>query len=558
MALASVGLVGSTSGADPAVARAHADLGGGAFPRPIAIAATWDPAVARTLGAAVAREAGARGVGFVVVPFGVARDPRMGRVEGTFGEDPHLVAELGVAALAGVDGDLRPGGVVGVAGRFAGPLPPSDGTDVAPAPIAERELREVYLPPFEAAVKRGPARAIVLARNEIDGVPTHANAWLVKEVLRGEWAYRGAVLADAGGVADLHETYRVAATGDAATALARAAGLDDALGPAREVPASRDPKLAAAALAAAERAIVLLENRGALPLELPAAGRPGLKIAVADLAGIGLREALRTRARGRADVLVVNGSRPADLAAAQRADRVVVVAGDDLAAAQALLDALAGVKAVVVLAGAQPAATPAIAERAGALVGAWSLGAQGANAVARALLGEANPGGKLPVTLARSPGHWPITYDDKPSARRGYLFDTTEPLYPFGWGLGYSTFEVGAPRLAKASIAATDSVEVSVDVRNTGSRAGDETVQVYVRHKVASVTRPVKALKAFRRVTLGPGESRTVTFTLEPAAFSMWDGEMRRVVEPGELEVLAGPDSSRLAPATLTITAGGA
>jgi beta-glucosidase len=149
-----------------------------------------------------------------------------------------------------------------------------------------------------------------------------------------------------------------------------------------------------------------------------------------------------------------------------------------------------------------------------------------------------------------------MTYDAKPSWDRGYLFDTTEPLYPFGWGLTYSAFEVGAPRLSRATIGPAESVQVSIDVRNAGVRAGDETVQVYVRDKVASVTRPVKALKAFRRVTLAPGQSRTLTFTLDQGAFALWNEGMRRVVELGEFEIMAGADSARLKSATLTVMAG--
>jgi beta-glucosidase len=146
-------------------------------------------------------------------------------------------------------------------------------------------------------------------------------------------------------------------------------------------------------------------------------------------------------------------------------------------------------------------------------------------------------------------------HDVKPSARRGYLFDTTEPLYPFGFGLGYSTFELGAPRLSSAAIDTRGSVQVAVDVRNAGQREGEETIQVYVRDKVATVARSVKSLKAFTRVRLAAGESRTVTFTLEAASLAMWDGSMRRVVEPGEFEVMAGPDSARLKAVTLTVEA---
>ena len=170
------------------------------------------------------------------------------------------------------------------------------------------------------------------------------------------------------------------------------------------------------------------------------------------------------------------------------------------------------------------------------------------------LFGDANPGGKLPVTLARSVGQLPMFYNQKPSAHRGYLFDVIEPLFPFGFGLSYTTFEIGAPQLSATRIGVDGSAKVVVSVRNTGKVAGDEVVQVYVRDVVSSVTRPVKELKAFRRVTLAPGASTSVEFTLDREAFALWDKDMKRVVEPGEFTIFAGPDSVDLKAATLTVT----
>jgi len=173
----------------------------------------------------------------------------------------------------------------------------------------------------------------------------------------------------------------------------------------------------------------------------------------------------------------------------------------------------------------------------------WYLGEQGGNAVADILFGDVNPGGKLPVTIPRSVGQLPMFYNYKPSAHRGYLFDSVEPLYPFGFGLSYTSFEIGAPRLSSDRIAANGSVTVSVPVRNTGARAGDETVQIYVHQLLSSVTRPIKELKAFERITLNPGESKTVTFVLTSEAFRMWNASMERVVESGAFEIMAGPNS---------------
>jgi beta-glucosidase len=209
---------------------------------------------------------------------------------------------------------------------------------------------------------------------------------------------------------------------------------------------------------------------------------------------------------------------------------------------------------VVVLLNGRPPAVVNIAARANALIEGWYLGQEGGTALADILFGDVNPGGKLPVTFARSVGQLPMFYNRKPSARRGYLFDTTEPLYPFGFGLSYTTFDIGAPRLSASSIKTDGSVTVTVDVRNTGSRAGDEVVQLYIRDDVSSVTRPVEELKGFRRVTLAPGETKTVSFEVTPEALRFWNADMHRVVEPGTFTIMVGPNSVELKKTSLTVS----
>jgi beta-glucosidase len=212
-----------------------------------------------------------------------------------------------------------------------------------------------------------------------------------------------------------------------------------------------------------------------------------------------------------------------------------------------------GKPTVVVLLNGRPLSVNYLAENAPALVEGWYLGQETGNAVADVLFGKANPGGKLPVSIARHVGQLPIYYNHKPTARRGYLFDTTKPLYPFGYGLSYTSFDMSAPQLARPSIGMGETVEVSVDVANTGKRAGDEVVQLYVRDDEASVTRPVIELKKFQRVTLQPGERRTVRFELTPDDLSFWNMEMKRVVEPGTFTIHAGPNSVDLKSAKLTV-----
>jgi beta-glucosidase len=214
-----------------------------------------------------------------------------------------------------------------------------------------------------------------------------------------------------------------------------------------------------------------------------------------------------------------------------------------------------GKPTVVVLLNGRPLAVNFLAENAPALIEGWYLGQETGNALADVLFGNANPGGKLPVSIARSVGQLPIYYNRKPTSRRGYLFETTTPLYPFGYGLSYTTFSVSAPRLARPTIRNGDNVSVSVDVTNTGRRWGDEVVQLYVRDDEASVTRPAIELKRFRRVSLEPGETETVSFQLTPNDLALWNMDMKRVVEPGTFTISAGPNSVDLKSAKLTVTA---
>ncbi|MGB3626385.1 MAG: glycoside hydrolase family 3 C-terminal domain-containing protein, partial [Henriciella sp.] len=222
---------------------------------------------------------------------------------------------------------------------------------------------------------------------------------------------------------------------------------------------------------------------------------------------------------------------------------------------QELADAMfaLGKPVVTVLINGKPLGVDEVAEKTNALVEGWYLGQEGGTAMADVLFGAYNPGGKLPVTIARNVGQLPLVYNHKPSALRGYLFDTTEPLYPFGFGLSYTTFEIGAPSLSASTIATDGEVTVSVDVTNTGEREGDEVVQLYIRDLVASVTRPVKELRGFERVTLQPGETQTVSFTLGEEDFRFWNKDMERIVEPGEFEIMAGPSSAETQSVTLTV-----
>lgn len=642
----------------------YAALDATSFPQAIALASSWNPDLLREINSVIGREIRARGVHLALSPVvDVARDPRWGRIEETFGEDPYLAGEMGVAAVEGLQGTnkaetLGPGKVFATLKHLTGHGQPESGTNVGPANISERALREYFFPPFEQVVKRTGIQAVMASYNEIDGVPSHANKWLLTDVLRGEWDFKGAVVSDYYAIEEMARRHNVAKDNAGAALLALAAGVDSdlptgaafstLLQSAREgkVPVSaidqavrrmlalkfraglfenpyadaeaavkitNNAEAKALALKAAQQSITLLKNDGTLPLSL-GAGKPTIAVIgpsanVARLGGyygqppvtVPILEGIKTKVGTKANVVFAQGVKItedddwwgdevklADPAAnrkliaeavelAKTADQIVLTLGDteqtsregwaethlgdrdslDLVGEQQeLFDALKvlGKPITVVLINGRPASTNKISTEANAILEGWYLGEQGGNAVADVLFGDVNPGGKLPVTVPRSVGQLPFVYNHKPTARRGYLFADKSALYPFGFGLSYSTFEIGAPVLSANTIRKDGAVTVQVTVKNTSQRKGDETVQLYVRDKVSSVTRSVKDLKAFRRVTLKPGESRELSFKLDKEAFHFWNDKMERVVEPGEFDIMAGNNSVDLKTVTLTIT----
>ncbi len=631
------------------------------FPQAIGLASSWDPELIRKVNVIVGREIRARGVSEALSPVvDVARDPRWGRIEETFGEDPYLVSQLGVAAVRGLQGDALPladGKVFATLKHLTGHGQPESGTNVGPASISVRTLRENFFPPFEEIVRVTNIRAVMPSYNEIDGVPSHANRWLLHDVLRGEWGFKGAVVSDYGGVEQLMSLHHVEPDLAAAAIRALRAGVDvdlpDGVAYRTLVASVREGRVAEAqidaavrrilelkflaglfehpyadaaaaelltgnaearsvALDAAHRAAVLLKNDGMLPLSISSHKNLaviGPNAAVARLGGYsvtprqassaldGIRAKLDTReqvtyAEGvritedddwwANDVTLADPEKNAErikaaVKVAAAADEIVLILGDtEQTSREAWADTHLGDRdslelvgqqndlaaaifdlhkpTVVVLLNGRPSAVVNIAARANALIEGWYLGQEGGTALADILFGDFNPGGKLPVTLARSVGQLPMFYNHKPSAHRGYLFDSAEPLFPFGFGLSYTRFDIGAPRLSSPSIKKDGSVTVTVDVRNTGFRAGDEVVQLYVHDEVSSVTRPVKELKGFQRVTLGAGEARTVSFEIGPRALQFWNADMQRVVEPGSFSILVGPNSVDLKKTVLTVT----
>lgn len=635
--------------------------GATSFPQAIALASTWDPPLLEKVFSVVARETRATGSHLVLAPvIDVARDARWGRIEETYGEDPFLVAELGIAAIRGYQGDTLPLGkdkVLATLKHMAGHGQPEAGINVGPAMTTERVFRDVILYPFEQAVKRTKVLSVMPSYNEVDGIPSHVNRWMLTDVLRGEWGYQGALVSDYFAINELIERHHVASSLEEAAARALHAGVDSEMpdtkafatlissvqsgkvaqvdidaavrrilrlkfeaglfenpyakaADARKLLDNADAR--ALALDAARRSVVLLKNEGRLlPLDSTKVRRLaviGPNSAETILGGysdvprrtVSILDGLRARLKGKAEVVHAQGVRlthvrseyhddvqlvgPAEnakliqeaVAVAKTADTIVLAIGDNetttreawadnhlgdraditlVGQQQDLADALLalGKPLVVVLINGKPLAIPQLAEKAPAILEGWYLGQETGTAIADILFGDANPGGKLPVTLARSVGHLPAFYNYKPTARRGYLFDEVSPLYPFGYGLSYTRFEMGEPRLSAARIASGEGVTVTVNVKNVGDRAGDEVVQVYVQDVTGSITRPVRELKGFQRVALAPGERKDVVISLPSEAFAFTGLEMKRIIEPGLFHIMAGTNSRDVKTADLTI-----
>jgi beta-glucosidase len=634
----------------------HAAPGGTSFPQPIGLAATFNPELVEALFAMTAHEARARGTHQALTPVvDVARDPRWGRVEETYGEDPHLVAQLGVAAVRGFQGDRSfrdKTRVIATLKHFAAHGQPESGMNCAPANVSLRLLRETFLHTFQAAIRDAGAISVMASYNEIDGVPSHANRWLLRDVLRKEWGFTGFVVSDYYAIWELGcrpETHGHFVAKDKAQSclLAVKAGVNIELpdpdcylnlvplvrkGALRESELDAlvapmllwkfklglfddpyvDPDAAQRivgceahrqlALQAARQTITLLQNQNHLaPLDLASlktiavigpnsnrsllggySGTPPHEITVLD--GIRARVGEHIRVLHSEGCKITAGGSwnedrvtPSDaesdrcqiaeaVAVAREADVVVLaIGGNEQTSREAwslthlgdradlglvgrqedLVDAVlaTGKPVIVFLFNGRPLAISRLAGRVPVIFECWYLGQETGQAVAEVLFGDFNPGGKLPITIPRSAGHLPAFYNYKPSARRGYLFDDATPLYPFGFGLSYTTFEFKNLRLKKNRIRATQGALALVDVTNTGSREGTEVVQLYIRDQISSVTRPVKELKGFKKVSLKPGESQTVALEITRESLAFCDVSMKYTVEPGDFDILVGSSS---------------
>ena len=634
----------------------HAAIGATSFPQPIGLGATFNPELVEALYTMTAEEARVRGAHQALTPVvDVARDARWGRVEETYGEDPFLNTQLGIAAVRGFQGDASfkdKKRVIATLKHFAAHGQPESGMNCAPVNVSERVLRETFLHPFKDAIQKGGAISVMASYNEIDGVPSHASEWLLRDVLRNEWGFKGFIVSDYYAIWELHHRpdthgHFVAKNKLEACELAVKAGvniefpepdcylhlvelvrkkvlkesqLDELIAPmlfwkfkmglfddpyvdpdeaARIVGCDANRKLA---LQAARETITLLKNENNLAPLNPAklktiavigpnsnrsllggySGVPkhnvtvldGIKAKVGDRVKVLHSEGCKITVGGSWNADEVTPSDPAEdrkqiaeaVEIAKQADVIVLAIGgneqtsreawnlkhmgdrtnlDLIGRQDELVKAMlaTGKPVIVFLFNGRPLSINYVAENVPVIFECWYLGQECGHAIADVLFGDFNPGGKLPISFPRSAGHLPVFYNYKPSARRGYLFDEVSPLFAFGYGLSYTNFEIKNLRLTKKKISSKGSTQVLVDVKNTGKRAGTETVQLYIRDLVSSVTRPVKELKGFQKIALQPGETKTVSIEVTPDSLAFYDVKMKYVVEPGDFEIMVGSSS---------------
>lgn len=621
------------------------------FPIPIGQAATFDPAIVEKGARIAAVEATASGVKWTFSPMlDIARDPRWGRVAEGAGEDPYLDVQMGVAMVKGYQGeDLSdPTAMAACIKHFVGYGAAEGGRDYNSTMISERSLRNTYFPAFKATAEAGAA-TLMTSFNEIDGIPSTGNRWLLKNILRDEWGWDGMVVTDwnsagemiaHGFSRDLKHTAEQAINAgvdmdmmsygfiqyveelvkegkvsekeiDRAVRNILKLKFDLGLFENPYVDETASAKvdyapehLEAAKQCAIESAILLKNSNDVLPLDKaktilvtgPLADAPYEQMGTWAFDGqqehtVTPLEALReeynviwepglaySRDRNTKDFAKVRS-------AASRADAAVVIVGEeailsgeahslsnlDLQGAQSELIAevaKAGKPVVVVVMAGRPLTIERDLANCDAMLYSFHPGTMGGPAIADLIKGKAAPSGKLPMTFLRDAGQAPFYYNHNNSGRpcngtetllndipiaagqtslgcTSYYLDTGYgPLFPFGYGLSYTTFKYGNPVLDKAEYGRNDVIKVSFELKNTGNREGTEVAQLYVQDLVGSVVRPVKELKGFQRVTLAPGETRTVTFDLPVAELAFWNIDMECVVEPGDFKLWVAGDSA--------------
>ncbi|WP_183566484.1 glycoside hydrolase family 3 N-terminal domain-containing protein [Mucilaginibacter sp. SP1R1] len=644
----------------------HGQLASGAtiFPQAIAQGSSWNPALIKQMGAVIAFEASSSGVDQALSPlFDLIRDPRFGRVEECYAEDPYLVGQMGTAFVTGMQGDANQSRigigqdkVMCTAKHFVAYSIPVAGINLAPASIGERELRSMFLPPFRDAVQKANIYSVMPSYNEMDGIPAHANHFLLEQILRKEWGFKGYVFSDYEGLKMLYSFQRIAKNAVDAATIGLNAGVDleapspdvysnliqlvkqgkvkearidtavahiltvkfkaglfekpliDTLQLKKRV---HTPAHIALSQQIAEESIILLKNdKQLLPLNintlksLAVIGPNANQVQYGDYSstrdsrsGTTVLDGIKQLVGNKVKINYAKGSTLSGrdkagfeeaVTAAQQSDAVVVVLGttsvvfsgigwnghapesepkDPFTCGEGydvtdinpegvqreLLQAIykTGKPVILVLMNGRPWSITWEKENIPAILEAWYPGEKGGAAIANILFGKVNPSGRLNVSIPQSVGHIPVFYNhvntskgfyhnpgspDKPG--QDYVFSSPDALFPFGYGLSYTTFKYSNMQVSAASFDKNETVQVTVDVTNSGSIPGKEVVQMYLGNKINSVTTPVMALKGFDKVSLKSGETKTIKFTIKPEDIAIWNTDMKQVVEPGIFDVM--------------------
>ena len=611
------------------------------YPSPITIASTWDENNSYDVGVQTALEMRSTGSHWAFTPnVDVMRDARWGRVGETFGEDPFLVSQMGVAMINGLQqGDYTGiNKVIACAKHLIAGSEPINGLNLSPMDISERTLNEIYLPPYKSAVDAG-VFSIMAAHNEVNGVPSHSNKKLMSNIIRNEWGFDGFYVSDWLDIERLETLHKVARNFKEAIYLAVDAGIDMHMHgpefPELVVELVNEGKLSEervnyacskileakfklglfenrfvdeddisekifnqyhkeTALKLARQGIVLLKNNDVLPLRRPKNSKNRILVTgpnannqsiLGDWHSAQPDENVYTVFEGIKKIGTEMGylvdyhdsnenikrisEKDIDktIEAAKEYDLVVLVIGDnsmrykwnqktagentaraelDLAGKQldlAMELKESGNNVIVVYVNGRPISEPWISENINAIIEAWEPGSFGGLAVAEIIFGKINPSGKLPLTVARTVGQLKMFYNHKHSMYfRDYAMQTNKPLYSFGFGLSYTKFDISKPKINSSKFK-KGILSVSVKVKNIGEISGDEVVQLYISDKYSSITRPVKELKAYQRVSLKPGESKEILFELNKSAFAYYDSEMNYIVEAGDFDILVGNSS---------------
>lgn len=625
------------------------------FPIPLGQAASFNPQVAKDGARVAAIEASSVGIRWTFAPMiDIARDPRWGRIAEGCGEDTYLTSVMGAAMVEGFQGDSlnNPTSIAACPKHFVGYGAAEGGRDYNSTFIPERRLRNVYLPPFEAATKAGAA-TFMTSFNDNDGVPSTGNTFILKDVLRGEWGFDGLVVTDWASASEMI-SHGFAADPKEAAMKAVNAGVDMEMvsytfvkelpelvkeGKVKESTIDEavrnilrikyrlglfdnpyvDEKLSSTVMyapshlevakqAAVESAILLKNDKGILPLQSsvktvavvgPMANAPYEQLGTWVFDGEKIRtqtplNAIKEMVGDKVQVIYEQGlaysreKNPAGVAkaasAASRADVILAFVGEesilsgeahcladlDLQGDQkALIAALAktGKPVVTVVMAGRPLTIGKEVEESAAVLYSFHPGTMGGPALADLLWGKAVPSGKTPVTFPKMVGQIPVYYahnnTGRPATRNEVLLNDIaveagqtslgctsfymdagfDPLFPFGYGLSYTTFKYSNVKLSSAALKKNEVLTVTFDLENTGKYEGTEVAQLYVQDKVGSVTRPVKELKRFARVTLKPGEKKSVSFELPISELAFWNIDMAKVVEPGDFALWVASDS---------------